>query len=339
MPEKILIIGPAWIGDMIMSQSLIKRLKSVFSDSVIDVIAPEWSGALVSRMPEVRKFIPLNVKHGEFSLKYRWNLGKSLRDEKYSRCYVLPITWKSAIPALAAKIPLRIGYFGEVRFFLLNRFFTMGKNLNTMVKRYLALADKQVYKAQPATKIKNLPFPKLSVDKKNRARLLQEFGLNKELKRVALVPGAEYGASKRWPLEYYRFVAESLVAKGLEVIVLGGAKEVALGEAICKNLTGAYNLCGKTSLTDAIDTMSLADLAIANDSGLMHLASAVDINVFAIYGATSPDFAPPLTNKGHIFYQDLDCSPCKQRECPFGHTDCLYKIKPNIIIQKALTIF
>lgn len=341
MSEKILIIGPAWIGDMIMSHSLIKRIKNIFPDSTIDVMAPEWSGGIVSRMPEVRKFIPLKVKHGEFSLSYRWKLGKNLRSEKYTRAYILPITWKSALPALAAKIPIRIGYFGEFRFFLLNKFFIMGKNLNTMIKRYLALVDTKVYKAKAESNVEILPFPKLAVDLANRTKLISELGLDatQGAKKIALLPGAEYGASKRWPIEYFRLVAENLVAKGIEILVLGGDKEIELGETICKNLNGAYNLCGKTRLVDAIDLMSLASLAIGNDSGLMHLASALDINVFAIYGATAPDFAPPLTNKGKIFWNKLDCTPCKQRECKFGHYDCLYKITPSIILDAVSKTF
>lgn len=316
--ERILVVGPAWVGDMVMAQSLLRLLRERDAGALIDVIGPPWSVPLTARMPEVRRGIALDVRHGEPALLRRWRLGRSLRGA-YDRAIVLPRSFKAALPPWIARVPLRTGFAAEGRRWLLSDPRPLDRSvLDQTVKRFLALGL-----PAGAALPESPPQPVLRVDPANRDALLGRFGLGRA-PAVALMPGAAYGPAKQWPIEYYAELAASIVADGEEVWVLGSAGERPLGERICAVAgPGASNLCGQTRLEDSVDLLSAARAAVSNDSGLMHVAAAAGTRVIALYGSSSPRFTPPLTARAVIHYLDLDCSPCFQRECPLGHLHCL----------------
>lgn len=149
-----------------------------------------------------------------------------------------------------------------------------------------------------------------------------------------MMPGAEYGPAKCWPLDYFARLAGDLQAAGYSVWVLGSEKDRPSGEVIAGQ-SRAINLCGRTSLADAIDLLGAAGQAVSNDSGLMHVAAAVGAHVHGIYGSSSPHFTPPLTDRRDIYYLDLDCSPCFARECPLGHLNCLKELRPETVLRRV----
>ncbi len=149
-----------------------------------------------------------------------------------------------------------------------------------------------------------------------------------------MMPGAEYGPAKQWPISYFHRLAKRLVEEGFEVRVLGGAKDHSAGEEITKRLTHAHNLCGKTQLADAVDLLADCQQVVTNDSGLMHVAAAVGVRIHALYGSSSPAYTPPLTDNATIHYLALSCSPCFKRTCPLGHTNCLNQLSVDQVYQK-----
>ncbi|MGB9430374.1 MAG: lipopolysaccharide heptosyltransferase II [Gammaproteobacteria bacterium] len=330
---RILVVGPAWIGDMVMAQSLFISLKRRFSDSEIDVLAPVWSKPLLARMPEVRSAVTLPLAHGEFGFGARRRLGRLLRG-RYDQAIVLPRSWKSALVPFCARVPKRTGYRGEWRFGLINDMRRLDKKILTQtVQRYVALGLERDAPLPPT----NIPKPQLRVDPQNQKVLLERLALNQDLPMVALMPGAEYGPSKRWPVERYGELAKRLIASGRQVWVFGSVREQSLGEEITR-IAGnrVVNLCGGTRLEDVADLLALAETAVTNDSGLMHIAAAVGIKIVAIYGSSSPDYTPPLTDKAEIVYLRLECSPCFQRECPLKHLNCLNHISVDDIQRRIL---
>ena len=330
--EKILVAGPAWVGDMVMAQSLFITLKQRSHLVEIDVIAPAWSNPILSRMPEVNEVINLPVNHGEFGLYQRYQLGKSLRSKKYDQAIITPRSYKAALVPFFAKAKKRTGYRGEMRYGVLNDIRILDKKiLKQTVQRYVALSNDK-----NAQQVPNIPFPKLSIDENNLQRLITQLNLNTEKPIIALLPGAEYGEAKRWPIHYYAELAKELEKKGFQVWVLGSDKDSEAAEEISIG-TNAINLCGKTKLEDSIDLLSICKTAITNDSGLMHIAAAVDIPLIAIYGSSTPDYTPPLTNKAKIHYLNLECSPCFKRTCPLGHTDCLQNISVNDVFKTIIS--
>ena len=323
--HKFLVVGPSWVGDMVMAQSLFKQLCRRFPECEIHVLAPGWSEPILARMPEVTKTWVLPFGHGQLGFSGRWQLGRSLIAEKFTQAIVLPRSWKSALVPFAAKIPLRTGFLGEQRYGLLNDRRHLDKRLlDQTMKRYIALG----LPANAVFTSEVIHFPKLEVDLHNQQALFKSLGLS-DKPAVALMPGAEYGPAKQWPLAYFRELAEKLVAAGKQVWVLGSAKDAAAGaEIAASGLAELHNLCGKTQLADVVDLLAVATAAVTNDSGLMHVAAAVGTKVHAIYGSSSPAYTPPLTENAHIHYLKLDCSPCFKRTCPLGHTDCLAGIQP-----------
>jgi heptosyltransferase-2 len=326
--ERILVVGPSWVGDMVMAQSLFIVLKQRWPGCSIDVLAPAWSEPILARMPQVRNAIAMPLGHGEFSWAVRHGLGRSLAGQDYSRAIVLPRSFKSALVPFHAGIPVRTGYLGEFRIGLINDRRPLNQSVLTQtVQRFVALGL-----PREATLPPSVPFPALRVSPDNQAQVMERLGLSGPA--VALMPGAEYGPAKCWPLEKFAQTARVLGQRGFRVWVMGSQKDAPAGEKIVNGSdNAAINLCGKTRLEDAIDLLAASVAAITNDSGLMHVAAAVDTSVIAMYGSSTPDFTPPLTDKAQVHYLRLDCSPCFKRQCPLGHLDCLKGIQVDDVIQ------
>lgn len=326
-PKKILIIGPAWVGDMVMGQTLFKCLAE--DNAIIDVLAPNWSRPLLERMPEVRQAIAMPLGHGEFNLKKRYQIGKSLRSEKYDQAIILPNSFKSALIPWFAKIPNRVGWLRELRGILL----TDGRKLDKeqyplMIERFIALAfPKNTKLPQP------YPRPTFSVNEQSVQQALIKHKLNIEKPITVMCPGAEFGPAKRWPEQHYAAVANELLDQGGQVWLMGSGNDQSVTRQL-NNLTHnrCQDLAGTTSLGEAIDLMSLAQQVITNDSGLMHIAAALNRPLIAIYGSSSPEFTPPLADKVAIVREDLPCSPCFKRICPLEHLNCLKQLQPSKVL-------
>ncbi|MCK9469289.1 MAG: lipopolysaccharide heptosyltransferase II [Porticoccaceae bacterium] len=329
--ERILIVGPSWVGDMVMAHSLVQLLVERGS-AAIDVLAPAWSGPLLARMPGVNAAIDMPVDHGELALGKRLRLGQSLRG-RYDQAIVLPNSLKSALVPLFARIPQRTGWRGEIRYGLLNDLRVLDKKRHPlMVQRFNALAfGKDFRKPVPA------PFPRLEVDATGVPALLERFGLDVSRPVLALCPGAEFGPAKRWPESHYGAVAAALVARGWQVWIFGSARDRPVAETLVQHAGDAaahcHILAGETALADAIDLLSLADAVVSNDSGLMHVAAALARPLVVLYGPTSPGFTPPLAKAVEVLSIPVDCGPCFQRECPKDHHKCLVDIRPDQVLE------
>ena len=244
-----------------------------------------------------------------------------MRDTGYERAIVLPRSFKSALIPWFARIPERTGYRGESRYLLVNDVRPFDRNvLDQTVKRFVALGL-DFGESLPD----ELPNPSLRVSSDNQVRVMQALGITAERPIVAMMPGAEYGPAKCWPLDNFSELANRVTANGYDVWILGSEKDGVAGQVVA-DASPARNLCGKTSLGDVIDLLAYAEQAVSNDSGLMHIAAAVGTFTHAIYGSSSPHFTPPLSMHCKIHYLALECSPCFERQCPLGHLRCLQEI-------------
>lgn len=328
----MLVVGPNWVGDMVMAQSLFETLKRQHPERAIDVLAPAWTRPLLARMPQVRSGIDLPLGHGELGLGVRRQLGRSLREQHYAQAIVLPGSWKSALIPWIAHIPRRTGYRGEWRYGLLNDIRPLDKTrLPMTVQRFVALGLPRHALLPPS-----VPPPHLVIDPTLRAKALLKLGLLRPTTPVlALCPGAEYGPAKRWPVEHFAAVARSKLAEGWQVWLFGSTKDQPVAAAIQAATDGAcVDLSGRTRLDQAIDLLSLADAVVSNDSGLMHIAAALGRKLVAVYGSSDPGFTPPLHEQARIIWLGLECSPCFKRECPLGHLRCLREITPERVLQE-----
>lgn len=330
---KILIVGPSWVGDMVMAQTLFVCLKQRHPDCEIDVLAPEWSRPILERMPEVRAALSFPLGHGVLDIASRRRIGKSLTGQ-YDQAILLPNSLKSALVPFFADIPLRTGWKGEMRYGLLNDIRTLDKDrYPLMIERFMALAYED-----GAELAKPYPQPRLQIDEASRSAALAKFGLSLDRPVLALCPGAEFGEAKRWPAEHYAKVAEVKIRAGWQVWLFGSKNDHPGGEDIRNRLIPGLreevvNLAGETSLAEAIDLMSAAGAVVSNDSGLMHVAAALNRPLVGVYGSTSPQFTPPLADQVEIVRLGLECSPCFERTCRYGHYNCLRELKPRPVLE------
>lgn len=319
------MVAPSWIGDTIMMQPLLMRLRSQRPEAEIHVLAPGWSAPLLSRMREVTGVIENPFAHGQFDWKGRRALGQRIAELGFAQAYVLPNSWKSALVPFFAGIPKRTGYTGEARLFLLDDRHTLDKAaLPRLVDRYAALAGPL---DQPT------PNPRLSSTPEQQRAARGALGLPTDVAPIVFCPGAEYGPAKRWPARHFADLAQRVASPQSPVWLVGSHKDEAVGAEIERLSEGAAtNLCGRTSLEQAIDLIAGARRVVSNDSGLMHVAAALDRPLAALYGSSSPSYTPPLSPRARVISLGLDCSPCFKRECPLGHLRCLNDLQPEQVL-------
>ena len=327
--QRILVIGPAWIGDMVMAQGLFKLLAKHHPHAEIEVAAPAWTLPLLARMPEVTRALSLPFKHGQLAFWQRIALGRAWRRAGYTWAIVLPNSWKSGLVPWAAAIRRRTGWLGEQRWGLLNDVRYSGKKIRgSMIESYMALG-------MPAKHILSKPYPRpaLQVTAASVAKLRSQYQIAAERPILALCPGAEFGSSKRWPAEYYAAVAQKMLHQGWQVLLFGSPKEVEIAEIILQQAPGCVNLIGKTDLGEAIDLLSVANWVLSNDSGLMHIAAALQRKLICFFGATPDGLSLPQAAQTIILKNNLPCQPCCKRTCPLGHHRCMRDIKPQQVMQ------
>jgi len=315
---RLLVVAPNWIGDALMAQPLLARLRAKLPQARIDVLAGAWVAPVVRRMAEVSGVIETPFEHGRLRLRERWRLGRTLKALRYDQALVLTNTWKSALLPFFADIPVRSGYVGESRYGLLNLLYRKQPGREPMALHYARLAEK------PGAQIAlPLPEPRLAVDEAAARATRERFGI--EGRYAVLCPGAEYGPAKRWP--YFAGLSQRL---GMPAIVLGSAKERELGAGV-----EGRNLAGETTLDEAIELMAGAALVVSNDSGSMHVAAALGVPQVALYGSSSPKHTPPLSGKAHVIWLGIECSPCYARVCPLGHFRCMRELSVARVLQEA----
>lgn len=330
-PENILVIGPSWVGDVVLSQSLYMTIKQRNPMSRIDVLAPAWSAPILARMEQVSSVIEMPLRHGELGLGRRRRLGLSIRGQ-YHHAIVLPNSFKSALVPWWAEIPKRSGFRGEMRYGLLNDMRILDRQaLPRAIDRYVHLG----HDTDAITR--EVPSPVLQVDADNTRTCIARLELSCDTPILALMPGSAFGRSKRWPPEHFAAIADHYLRQDWQVWILGSASDRQAGGSIAEATSGrAINLCGKTNLIDVVDLIAQAKLAISNDSGLMHIAAAVGVPLVAVYGATSPDYTPPMSKRAVTLWKGIECSPCYKRVCRYGHYRCLTEI-PAAEVQTQAT--
>jgi heptosyltransferase-2 len=335
---KILVIGPSWVGDMVMSQSLYQTLKNQDPSCQIDVLAPLWCRPILSFMPEVNRIIEMPIGHGSLQLPKRRQLGHSLRQESYDQAIVLPGSLKSALIPWFAGIKKRTGWLGEMRYGLLNDYRKLDKQaFPLMVERYIALAfDKSLNNASQLPQPLFWPQLKITPEKSKQAQTALH--LSPQRPTLAICPGAEFGPAKRWPHYHYAQLCSMIIEKGWQVVIFGSKNDQTVGKSIETLIDShqgqhVYNLAGKTQLQTAVELMSSCQAVVTNDSGLMHVAAAVGLPLVALYGPSSPDFTPPLSSKAKVIRLIDGYHKIRKGEGEHGYHQSLIDIAPETVLN------
>ncbi len=330
MTERILIVAPSWVGDAILSEPLVALLREPLEPASLDVLAPPWCAPVYARMRGVRGIIESPFGHHELKVRARHALARSLRENAYTRAFVLPNSFKAALIPWFARIPRRIGYVGEARQLLLTDARRLDQHaLPRLVDRFVALA------AMRGELVPEAPSPVLVPNAANAAEAIRALGLATRRPVAVLCPGAEFGPAKRWPTEHFVTLARRFLASGYAVWLIGSPNDRQAADPIAAAVPDVRNACGRTDLGTAIDLLAQASVVISNDSGLMHAAAAVGRPLVALFGSSSPDYTPPLSPLASIARINIVCSPCFQRECPLGHFKCMRELSPNVVYDLA----
>ena len=328
---RYLLIAPKYIGDTVMMHALVQKIAANDAEAKIDVLAPSYLHPLLKRMPEIMEVIVSPFKSGKLSLSARYRLAKQLRERHYDHSYVVVNSFSAALTVWWAKIKKRTGWSGEMRFLLLNDIYYGRTKLPREVDRFAALAfPKGEYDPQ------KLPLPRLKTTTDTVANTLANLQIELPNKPIlALCHGPAHRPAKRWPPEFFAEVALTFLQKGWTVWLLGGQDETLTGEAIMRLTEGkCLNLTGKTTLSETIDLLVQAKVVVSGDSGLMHLAAAVNCAVVALYGATPAEFAPPLCKHRRILTGKVSCGPClAKRTCALPGHPCMRALTPDMIIS------
>ena len=342
--QSILIIAPNWIGDAVSTQPFLANLKALYPNSKIDILASNWVAPVYRACSEVHVVIEAKFEHKKLQWNLRKQLAKVIEAKNYQACFVLPNSFKSALIPWLANIPFRIGYRGELRFGLINLALNNPSKVNRppMMEHYLALS--QLLKDDESISLDRL-VPKLNVSgaaKQQVEQKLQGANINSD-SIYAICPGAEYGPSKRWPTEYFAVLAQQLIKQNSnnQIILLGSKSDHSLAQEITskgQQASNVHNWCGNTSLDEAIALIGMSKAVVSNDSGLMHIAAALQIPQVAIFGSSDPAHTPPLSDRAKIIWLNMSCSPCHKRVCPLGHLRCLKDILPEQVLITLNTL-
>lgn len=304
---KILVIGPSWIGDTVMSHSMYQLLAMRYRYAVkIDVMIPRGCFAIVRRMSEINKILFLPYMHGSLELTKCLDIGKILRNNRYHQAIILPNSFKSALIPFFAGIMLRTGWKGEMRYGVLNDLRVLDPMaLPLMVQRYAVLAYDCTVKHFSNLPVP-LPWPRLRVRKKEVEEVLLKFNLKNFRKRlIGLCFGSAFGPAKIWPHYHYVKLATYLIGFGYYVVILGSSNNQLIHkffeDSVLKNLRRyCVSIINKTSLDEVISIIAVCRGVVSNDSGLLHVACALKCPVVGLYGPSDPGFTPPLSNQAIV---------------------------------------
>ena len=329
--HKILIRGTNWIGDAVMTLPAVASIRATYPESHLAVLAKPWVADIYRLFSGVDEIIIFESRFDTPSGIFR--LAGQLKKRKFDAAILLQNAIEAAIIALAAGIPLRAGYDTDAR----------GLLLTHSVKR-TASVKKVRQTLYYLDMVKALGCPSADGDLHLKDRLnpaeaqktIEKFVRNKKNLLIGIAPGATYGAAKRWFPDRFAKVADKLFGHfPAQIILLGGKDDGGTAHEIAKTSSvPLLNLAGKTTLREAIYLIAQCDLFISNDSGLMHIAGALNIPTLAIFGSTNPVTTGPLGNNSVIIRKEVSCSPCLKETCPKDFR-CMKLISVDDVFDEA----
>jgi heptosyltransferase-2 len=327
----ILIVPYMWIGDFVRGHTVVRVLNQRWPHRPIDLLTTSLCAPLVDYMPGVRAGIVWDLPRSRLAVARQWGLAGKLRAGKYAKALILPRTWKSALAPALAGIPERVGFVGEARFGLINKWRWGERALPRFIDKNAALALPDGAPLPPEWPVPQLIVPAGETDRWRQANAL---GTGRA---VALAPGS-VGASKRWT--YYPEAARLLAENGLDVWVVGGPGEKALAaEIVAAGGPHVRDLTG-SDLRNGILAMAAADVAISNDSGLMHIAAALGTPTMGIFGPTSPYHWAPLNGLAATVQTKtvVPCQPCHRPVCTMNDHRCMRDIPASDVVATTMRV-
>lgn len=323
--NRILVRGVNWVGDTILTYPTVQKLKILYPNSHLAILIPNHLIDLWKTFPYVDEIIPFQKKGGFGSIVEDINLSLSLKKRGFDLAVILPRSFRSAFLVYLARIPIRIGYRDEGRsFFLTHGIPRRGEILHThRVHYYKKLIDF-------LGNVEESFFPRIILreeDRKWAEEILSSLGFLDGRPLIGINPGATYGLAKCWYPDRFGELGKKLTHKWKAAILIFGRDEEGLmAKEILRHLEGAgIDFTGKTRLLQLAALLERCQLLITNDTGTMHVATAVGTPVVALFGSTDPITTRPWGDGHVVIRKNVSCSPCLKRICPTDHR-CMERI-------------
>jgi heptosyltransferase II len=328
--NKILIRATNWIGDAILTLPAIASIRATYPQSYITVLAKPWVADIYRIFAGIDEVIIYENMYDNALGVFR--IAQLLKKKKFDAAILLQNAIEAAIISFTARIPLRAGYDSDGRGILLTHRVSRTKEIRKLhqIDYYL-----EMVKALGCVSVSKEMHLETKINQVDIQTVLQKYlSANKE-PIVGIAPGATYGPAKRWFPERFAAVADKIAdTYGCSIILLGGKADQQTAEEVSKLAhTGLINLAGKTNLQEAVYLISQCHLFISNDSGLMHIAGALNIPTIAIFGSTNPATTSPAGNQSIIIRKEVSCSPCLKETCP---TD--FRCMEMISVEDVFTV-
>lgn len=329
-PDKILIRSTNWIGDAVMTTPAVRSIRENFPDSHIYVLVNPWVSDIFSNSPYVDEIIYYDKKEKHKGLTGMWRLARELGKKKFAMAILLQNAFEAALICKMAGIPVRVGYNRDCRGLLLTHPISVRKDIKKVhqVHYYQGILADLGLACGPDELFLNVA----DSDRQWAIDKLKTSEINGPI--IGINPGAAYGPAKRWPAKKYGRLAAKLVAEeGAIIIVFGTEADREAAQTIKDCVAGQIiNLCGKTTLSQAIAMIEKCDCFVTNDSGLMHVAAALKTPLAAIFGSTDHIATGPFSNNAVIIRKDIACSPCMKTHCSTGF-ECMMQISAEEVFN------
>lgn len=330
--KKLLVRAPNWIGDAVMATPTLSVLRERFDRAEITLLAKPAVAALFEHHPDVDRVLLYRDPGEHAGVPGFFRLVRSLRKERFDLAFLFQNAFEAAFLAALAGIPERAGYAADGRRFLLTRSLSRKEAPLHQRDAYLHLMNLWGGGFQARR-----PTLKVTEDEKRRAReRLESHGISGSDLLTGINPGAAYGSAKRWIPARFAAVADRLSERhGAKIVIFGGPAEVSVAERVAAEMKRpAVILAGKTGVREAMALISECGLFITNDSGPMHIASAFDVPLVAVFGPTNPAATSPAGLYDRWVQHKVECAPCTHRECPIDHR-CMEGISVEAVLNEA----
>lgn len=338
--QRILVRATNWIGDAVMSLPALRALRQRFPGARISILAMPWVADLYGREPFCDELIPWRAQRGLRDVREKWLTGRSLAAKNFDLAIILPNSFDSALPAWLARIPRRVGFDRDARGWMLTERIPRvlpGQTPPHQSFHYLEL----LRRAGLIDALPQDPVIRLDGAAAARSRGRERLGTGKI---VGVCPGAAFGGAKRWAPDHFAAAAAEAARRiGGRIVLFGAANEIGICDEVNGHLQGqAESFAGRTTLGEFVELLAACDVVLTNDSGPMHVASALGVPTVAIFGSTDHIATGPTGANSSIVRVPVTCSPCFQRECPLtdpaAHLACLKNIPSERVSNEALRL-
>lgn len=333
MALKILVQSTNWIGDAVMTTPAVNALARLYPEAEISVLARRGPASIFAGDPRVKEVITADVGDDIGPLLRPFYIARLIKARAFDISVIFPNSFESALISFLAHIPRRIGYATDARGFFLTDSVPVpsDKRERHEIYYYLGLVEYMMKKKGLSAGVASLaPELVLNVPEDGNdgaRRIISSLGIE-GARLIGFNPGAAYGPAKCWPRERFMALGRALTGKyhDCRILIFGTEKERSMAGDIQIGIGGAaYNLAGKTSLSEAMALINRLHLLVTNDSGLMHVGAALGVPLVAIFGSTNPVTTGPLSKKATVIQKNLGCGPCLRRTCPGGF-ECMQGI-------------